>query len=257
MPNLVRYKHNGIIGNGILTTIRDKTVVAEVCGSFYESWTTSGSFYALEEVELLSPCTPTKVIGVGVNYYSMATFLGVDVPSKPVFFIKPASGVIGPDAMIVMPELSNKVDYEIELAVVMKKRGYHIQPGEAFDYILGYTCANDVTAVDLIATGSPWTLAKGFDTFTPLGPCIATDINTDRLYMEAFLNGKRTQSGSTGDMIVKIPQLIADVSKIMTLEAGDVLLTGTIPGKGTLCPGDVIEMAISDIGLLRNKAIRR
>jgi len=256
VPNLVRYKHNGITSNGILTTIGDKKVVAQVCGSFYESWTTNGSFHALGDVELLSPCTPTKVVGVGVNYYSMATSLGIDVPSKPLFFIKPASGVTGPDATIVLPDLSQRVDYEIELAVVIKKRGHHIQPGEAFDHILGYTCANDVTAVDLIEAGSPWTLAKGFDTFTPLGPWIVTDISPERLYMEAYLNGKMTQQGSTRDMIFKIPQLIAHISKIMTLEAGDVLLSGTIPGKGTLSSGDVIGMTISDIGSLRNKVVR-
>lgn len=255
MPIFVRYKHGAVIKDGILTQIGQQKVVAEINGSFYEPWSTNGSYYPLDDVELLSPCTPTKIIGVGVNYYGMAKALDVEVPSTPSFFLKPASGVIGPNANIIIPKISKRVDYEIELAVVIKKRGYQILPSEAKDYILGYTVSNDVTAVDLLESGKSWLLPKGFDTFTPLGPYIVSDICSGRLYMETFINGKRTQSGSTRDMIVKIPQLIAHVSNIMTLEAGDVLLTGTIPGKGTLHSGDEIVISISDIGLMKNTVV--
>jgi len=255
VPIFVRYKHGDITNSGILTHIGQQKVVAEIDGSFYETWATNGKYYPLEEVELLSPCTPTKIIGVGINYYSMAKALSVEIPSTPLFFLKPASGVTGPDTNIIIPSISRQVDYEIELAVVIKKRCQKIASSEAMEYILGYTCSNDVTAVDLLESGKPWLLPKGFDTFTPLGPYIVSDINSDRLYMETFLNGKRTQGGSTRDMIVKIPELIAHVSNIMTLEAGDVLLTGTIPGKGTLYAGDQVVISISDIGSMKNVVI--
>lgn len=255
MPIFVRYKHGDITQSGILTQIGQQKVVAEIDGNFYTRWSVTGNYHPLEEVELQSPCTPTKIIGVGVNYYSMANALDVEIPATPLFFLKPASGVTGPDRNIIIPSISRQVDYEIELAVVIKKRGYKIVPSEAMDYILGYTCSNDVTAVDLLESGKPWLLPKGFDTFTPLGPYIVSDINPDRLYMETYLNNKRTQSGSTRDMIVKIPELIAHASNIMTLESGDVLLTGTIPGKGTLHAGDQIVISISDIGSMKNTVI--
>lgn len=255
MPTFVRYKHGGIMHSGILTQIGQRQVVAEIDGCFYETWTTNGNYHPLEETELQCPCTPTKIIGVGVNYYSMAKALEVEIPSAPLFFLKPASGVTGPDTSIVIPSMSRQVDYEIELAVVIKKRGTKIPPSAAMDYILGYTCSNDITAVDLLEPGKPWLLPKGFDTFTPLGPYIVSGVDPDRLYMETYLNNKRTQHGSTQDMIVKIPELIAHVSGIMTLEAGDVLLTGTIPGKGTLQAGDQVVISISDIGVMKNTVI--
>lgn len=256
MPTFVRYKHGGVVSSGILTQIGQQKIVAEIAGNFYDTWTTNGTYHPLEEIELVCPCTPTKIIGVGVNYYSMAKALDVKIPSAPLFFLKPASGATGPDTSIVIPSMSRQVDYEIELAAVIKKRGKEIPPSEAMNYVLGYTCSNDVTAVDLLESGKPWLLAKGFDTFTPLGPYIVSAINPDRLCMETYLNNTCTQHGSTRDMIVKIPELIAHVSNIMTLEAGDVLLTGTIPGKGTLHAGDQVVISISDIGSMKNTVIR-
>lgn len=206
-------------------------------------------------VSLICPCTPTKIIGVGINYRSTAKNLGMGIPQEPVVFLKPPSGVVGPYGDIILPKLPIRVDYEVELGVVIANRVRNISSDRAKDYILGYTCANDITAVDMIAPDMPWTLAKGFDTFTPLGPCIATGLNPDRLNLIAHLNGHKTQDGASSDMISKAFDIVAYISRVMTLEPGDVILTGTPPGKGRIKAGDVVECRISGIGSIVNKVV--
>lgn len=252
MPKFVRFLRNHQIEAGILTRMQGQEVVAPIRGSFYGQWETTGLYCPLSEVKLLSPCTPTKIIGVGVNYHSMSRALNVRLDDRPLFFLKPPSGMCGPGDMIRIPPAVGRVDYEVELAVVIKSRLKNVAPEEAKENILGYTCANDITAVELIKPDIPWSHAKGIDTFTPLGPVIATDVDPERLTLFAYLNDVRTQYGATSDMHLKPHELIAYLSETMTLEAGDVVLTGTPPSKGSIKSGDIIRVCISGVGCLEN-----
>jgi 2-keto-4-pentenoate hydratase/2-oxohepta-3-ene-1,7-dioic acid hydratase in catechol pathway len=253
MPAFVRFTNDNIVHAGIMVKVAGQAAVAPIEGNIYSHWEARGDYYPLEEVKLLSPCMPTKIIGVGVNYHSMAALMKATLPDKPLIFFKPPSSVIGPGDNIVIPEDAGRVDYEIELAAVIKKRTRNITPGETEQHILGYTCANDITAVELVRPNEPWSLAKGYDTFTPLGPAIVTGLNPERLTLSAYLNGKRTQYGASADMHFKPAELVAYLSQIMTLEAGDVILTGTPPGKGALQRGDKVKVCISGIGCLENR----
>ncbi len=253
MPALVRFIDNGKIKNGLLIRKTTEWEVAEIEGSFYERWQRNGIIHLLSEIQLLSPCTPTKIIGVGVNARTLAYSLKTEVPSTPVVFFKPASSVIGPAEAIKLPRQIGTVNFEVEPAVVIGKRARNVHRDEAKSYILGYSCANDVTAMDQLVNGQAGVLAKGRDTFTPIGPWIETVLNPDRLCLEAFLNGQSRQSGSSGDYVHKIYDLVSYISGIMTLEPGDVILAGTVPGGGQLQQGDEITVRISGIGSLTNK----
>ena len=226
--------------------------VYAVEGSIFGQFRRAEKVAALTEVRLLAPCQPTKILAVGLNYRTHAAEAGMDVPSEPLVFSKPPSSVIGPLEPIVYPTLSQHVDYEGELAVVIGQRARNVLPEKAPDFILGYTCANDVTARDLQKRDNQWTRAKGFDTFSPLGPCIVTDLDPAHLAIRSRVNGEIRQDGSTADMISGVAELIAYISQVMTLEPGDVILTGTPAGVGPLQPGDVVEVEIEGIGILRN-----
>ena len=197
----------------------------------------------------------TKILAVGVNYRAHAAEASLDVPPEPLVFSKPPSSVIGPLDPIVYPVLSQRVDYEGEVDVVMGKRTRNVPPEKARDFILGYTCGNDVTARDLQQRDDQWTRAKGFDTFCPLGPHIVTDLDPAHLNIRTRVNGEIRQNASTADMVFSVAELIAYISQVMTLEPGDVILTGTPSGVGPLQPGDVVEVEIEDIGTLRNPVV--
>lgn len=205
-----------------------------------------------EEFRLLSPCTPTKVLAVGLNYATHAAELGMAIPEEPLFFLKPPSAVIGPGEAIVYPRLSRQVDYEAELAVVIGRRARRVAREEALTYVLGYTCALDVTARDFQRVDGQWTRAKGFDTFCPLGPWIVPGMDPHDLLVECRVNGQVRQRARTSDLIFPVEDLIHRASLVMTLEPGDVLLTGTPSGVGPLRPGDQVEVEIEGIGVLRN-----
>jgi 2-keto-4-pentenoate hydratase/2-oxohepta-3-ene-1,7-dioic acid hydratase in catechol pathway len=209
----------------------------------------------LTAVRLLAPCRPTKILAVGLNYRTHAAEAGYDVPSEPLVFSKPPSSVIGPLETIVYPALSQQVDYEGELAVVIGRQARSVSPVKAHDFVLGYTCGNDVTARDLQRRDDQWTRAKGFDTFCPLGPCIVTGLDTAHLAIRTHVNGEIRQDASTADMVFNVAELIAYVSQVMTLEPGDVILTGTPSGVGPLQPGDVVDVEIEGIGALRNPVV--
>ncbi len=226
--------------------------VYAVEGSIFGQFRQAEKVAPLTEVRLLAPCQPTKILAVGLNYRTHAAEAGYDVPSEPLVFSKPPSSVIGPLEPIVYPVLSQQVDYEGELAVVIGKRVRNVPPQKARDFILGYTCGNDVTARDLQRRDDQWTRAKGFDTFCPLGPYIVTDLDPARLAIQTRVNGEIRQSASTADMAFSVAELIAYISQVMTLEPGDVILTGTPAGVGPLQPGDVVEVEIEGIGTLRN-----
>jgi 2-keto-4-pentenoate hydratase/2-oxohepta-3-ene-1,7-dioic acid hydratase in catechol pathway len=226
-------------------------------GDPFETWMRGTEVASLAGVRFLAPCQPTKIIAVGLNYLSHAEEVGADVPQEPFFFLKPPSAIIAHGGKIVYPaDLSQRVDFEGELAVVVAKSGRNITTREARQYVLGYTCANDVTARDLQRTDPQWTRAKGFDTFCPLGPVIATDADPSNLMVRTRLNGELRQEASTSEMVFSVEQLISYISVVMTLEAGDVILTGTPAGVGELQPGDRIEVEIEGIGTLTNTVVK-
>jgi 2-keto-4-pentenoate hydratase/2-oxohepta-3-ene-1,7-dioic acid hydratase in catechol pathway len=201
---------------------------------------------------MLAPVAPSKIVCVGLNYRAHAVEMGHPLPAEPVLFLKPPTACIGPGEPIVRPAASRRVDHEAELALVIGRRVRSVAPGEADAAIFGYTCANDVTARDLQARDGQWTRAKGFDTFCPLGPWIVAGIDPADLAVEAFVNGARRQASRTSDLIFGTRELVSFVSGIMTLEPGDVILTGTPAGVGPLAAGDVVEVRIEGIGALVN-----
>jgi len=206
----------------------------------------------LAEVSLLPPVKPSKIVCVGLNYKDHAKELGMALPRTPVIFIKPSTSVIGPEEDIVYPAVSSRVDYEAELAVVMKDTTRNISAGEAADHIAGYTCINDVTARDIQKEDIQWTRSKSFDTFAPLGPWIETELDPSRLEISSYVNGERKQHSSTSLFVFDVPALVSFISGIMTLLPGDVIATGTPPNVGPLAPGDEVVVEIEGIGRLRN-----
>jgi 2-keto-4-pentenoate hydratase/2-oxohepta-3-ene-1,7-dioic acid hydratase in catechol pathway len=224
-------------------------------GDPFSDFQLSGVSMNKDKVPLLPPAAPSKVVAIGLNYRDHARELGMEVPREPVLFLKPPSALIGPGSVIVCPASSRQIDFEAELAVVIKKTAAHVSEGEAADYILGYTCANDVTARDLQKIDGQWSRAKGFDTFCPLGPHIETDLDPADLKIRLKLNGGIKQDSSTGQMVHNVFQLVSFVSGVMTLLPGDVILTGTPPGVGQIAAGDSVEVVIEGIGRLQNSVI--
>ena len=227
-------------------------VVYELEGSIFGSCETTGSGIKLEDVRLLAPCTPSKVVAVGLNYRDHAEEVGMPLPEEPMIFMKPATAVIGPGDPIVAPAASRRVDYEAELGVVIGRRAVRVKQAEALNYVLGYTALNDVTARDLQAKDGQWTRAKGFDTFCPIGPAIETSLDPSNVAISSWLNGEKKQESRTSNLIFGVPALIEFISGVMTLLPGDVIATGTPSGIGPMLPGDEIEIRIEGIGSLIN-----
>jgi len=244
----IRFKKNDYIGYGLWE--EDKVKVIE--GDIFGYYVVTDRFYKIEEIEFLTPCIPSKIICVGLNYRSHAEEMKMPLPEEPIIFLKPPSSVLAHNSVIIMPEMSEQVDYEAELGLVIGKRGKNIRPEEAYDYILGATCFNDVTARDLQKKDGQWTRAKSFDTFAPFGPCIATGVNYDNLDIELVLNGETKQKSNTSDFIFNVGRLISFISSIMELMPGDVIATGTPSGVGKLNKGDIVEVKIEDVGILKN-----
>jgi 2-keto-4-pentenoate hydratase/2-oxohepta-3-ene-1,7-dioic acid hydratase in catechol pathway len=203
-------------------------------------------------VRLLAPVIPGKVVAVGLNYHAHADELQMAVQAEPILFMKPRTAVIGPGETIVRPDRSTQVDYEAELAVVVGRRCRNVTSAEAATYVAGYTCGNDVTARDLQRLDGQWTRAKSFDTFCPLGPWIVPEAPSPTARVSARIDGVEAQYGFVGDMIVAPLELLAFVSGVMTLEPGDVILTGTPPGVGPLAAGQTVAVAVEGVGELAN-----
>jgi 2-keto-4-pentenoate hydratase/2-oxohepta-3-ene-1,7-dioic acid hydratase in catechol pathway len=208
--------------------------------------------HSLDDVEILCPCVPSKVVAVGLNYQEHINETGMDKPDTPVLFIKPSTAVIGPGEPIIYPRSAARVDYEAELAVVIGKQCKNVTPEDARSFILGYTCLNDVTERFMQGLDGQWTRAKSFDTFCPMGPHIVTDIEPKGLTVEAYLNGEQKQSASTDLLIFSVDELVSFISGVMTLLPGDVIATGTPSGIGPMEPGDTVEIRIENIGSLVN-----
>jgi 2-keto-4-pentenoate hydratase/2-oxohepta-3-ene-1,7-dioic acid hydratase in catechol pathway len=207
--------------------------------------------FDLSAVKLLAPACPSKIVCIGLNYAEHAAELKMHLPNEPVIFLKPPTAAIGPGAEIVFPSSSQQVDYEGELAVLIRDRCKDVPAREAEKHILGYTCFNDVTARDLQRRDGQWTRSKSFDTFAPFGPWISS-VDPADLDIQTRVNGEVKQSSNTSDLIFDVPRLVEFISHIMTLEPGDVIATGTPPGVGPLGKGDVVEVEIEGIGVLEN-----
>lgn len=226
--------------------------VGPLDGSLYGEYRRLEADLPLDHVRLLAPVLPSKIICVGRNYVAHAKEHNAEVPEVPLLFLKPPSSVIGPNDKILLPPQSQQVEHEAELAVVIGKRGRWISLEEANNHILGYTVANDVTARDLQRRDGQWTRSKGFDTFCPLGPWVQNDFDPADALITCHVNGELRQMASTHDMVFSVRQLIAYASSVMTLEPGDLLLTGTPAGVGPLQPGDRVEVTIEGLGSLSN-----
>jgi 2-keto-4-pentenoate hydratase/2-oxohepta-3-ene-1,7-dioic acid hydratase in catechol pathway len=218
----------------------------------------TGATFPLDDVRLLAPVLPSKVVAVGRNYADHAREMGSEPPAEPVLFLKPSTAVVGHGDPIAYPvKLTQRVDYEGELAVIIGRLCREVPAAQAAEVIFGYTCANDVTARDLQARDGQWTRAKGFDTFCPLGPWIETDADPADLELTTVLNGEVRQQTRTSQLLYDVPALVEYVSTVMTLLPGDVLLTGTPAGVGPLEDGDEVSVTIENIGSLRNTVVNR
>ncbi|MEA4853717.1 MAG: fumarylacetoacetate hydrolase family protein [Christensenella sp.] len=204
------------------------------------------------EYRLLAPSEPKNIVAVGLNYRSHAQELGMEIPKEPLIFSKWATSVLDPGGIIKKPEVCKRLDYEAELAFVVGKQCKSIVPAKAQEYILGYTCLNDVTARDLQQTDGQWARCKGFDTFSPFGPWIETEFDPLHAHVRAILNGNTVQEGYTSDYIFDVYRILAYVSSFMTLYPGDVVTTGTPGGIGPMEPGDQISIVVDGIGELKN-----
>jgi len=207
---------------------------------------------------LLPPCSPSKIVCVGRNYSEHAKELGNEVPTEPLIFLKPPSSLIGSADAIVWPAISDHLDFEGELGVVIGRRAHRVRESHALDHVLGYTCVNDITARDLQKKDRQWTRAKGCDTFCAVGPCIIPkeDLAVEHLRIRTSIDGALKQDGLVRDMIFSVAAIIEFVTAFMTLEPGDLIATGTPPGVGPLQPGATVEVEIEGIGVLRNTVTR-
>jgi 2-keto-4-pentenoate hydratase/2-oxohepta-3-ene-1,7-dioic acid hydratase in catechol pathway len=248
---IARFEYRKEIRYGLV----ERNQVRVLQGELFGHYTLGTDRLPLEELKLLAPCQPSKIVAVGVNYRSHAIEMGKELPASPLLFLKPSSAVLDPGGEIRYPAMTQRVDYEAELAVVIGKTAKAIRPQEADKVVLGYTCFNDVTARDLQKLDGQWTRAKGFDTFAPFGPWIVTDLDPQKLLIESYLNGKRCQSGNTADLIFPVRELVSFISQVMTLHPGDLIATGTPSGIGPMKPGDRIEIVIEGIGRLKNTVV--
>lgn len=228
------------------------TTISEITPHFFGPFKETGRTVPLAKARLLPPCLPGKIVALGLNYRDHALEMNMPLPSQPLVFLKAPSAIIGPEDRIVRPAMSRRLEYEGEMAIVIGKKAKNIPAGRARDYVLGFSCFNDVTARDLQKTDGQWARAKSFDTFAPLGPWIVDDVNPDRLRVETLVNGNKVQRSSTGELIFKVNEIVSFVSRVMTLLPGDVIATGTPPGVGPLRSGDRVEVRIEKIGTLAN-----
>lgn len=240
--------------------IIENDIVYEITGNIYTDFERTATKYKIKDLKFLPPTTPTKIVAVGLNYRDHAEELNMRIPEDPVIFLKPATTIIAHKENIIYPSISNRVDYEAELGIIIKKEMYKITKIEATNYILGYTCANDVTARDLQKKDGQWTRAKSFNTFCPVGPWIfipdeQEDFDPHNLKIQSKLNNEIRQNSSTSNLIFKIEHLLEFISNIMPLFPGDIVITGTPKGVGPISPGDKIEIIIEKIGRLTNFCI--
>ncbi len=226
-----------------------RRVSGDVFGSYQAGAPIAGG---LGSVALLPPVTPSKIVCVGLNYKDHAAETGKPLPAEPLIFIKPTTAVIGPGQPIRIPPGVGRIDHEAELGVVIGRRAHRVPRARAWDYVRGLTCVNDVTARDLQKKESQYTRCKGFDTFAPIGPCIATGVDGAPRQVEGWVNSTRRQAASTGLLIFPIDHLIEFITFVMTLEPGDIISTGTPEGIGPIAAGDTVTVKVEGVGELKN-----
>ncbi|MGG1573903.1 fumarylacetoacetate hydrolase family protein [Fictibacillus sp. NRS-1165] len=244
-----RFTVQSSVYNGVIT---DDNIIREIKGDMFGEWEYTGKTFSWTEVKLLSPLEPNQIIGIGANYVSNVDELPRDLPEIPVFFFKPTSSVIGPEEEIVIPDTLDRVKFESELAIVIGKEAKNVPEEEVLHYVFGYTIGNDVTAPQYFHQDGHWTIGKSFDTFTPLGPVIETELDPFLVEVTAKLNDVEKQNSSTELMIIPIRKMVSYLTRVMTLKPGDVILTGSPVGAELVGAGDVIECEIQEIGKLRN-----
>jgi 2-keto-4-pentenoate hydratase/2-oxohepta-3-ene-1,7-dioic acid hydratase in catechol pathway len=245
-------------GDDIAYGVADVEGVLVYRGSPFVAWEPTETVVPWDTAQLLAPVLPSKVIAVGRNYEDHAAERGGQVPDEPLIFLKPATSVIGPDANVVHPSISNDVQHEAELAAVVSRVARNVKAEDASAYIFGYTAANDVTARDLQMKDGQWARAKGFDTFCPLGPAIETELDPlEKLAVICRVNGEVRQAGFTSDMVFGVAEILEFVTAVMTLLPGDVILTGTPSGISRVVPGDLMEVEVDGVGVLQNRVVAR
>lgn len=242
-----------IAGDEEKTGILKDEIITEIQGDIFNNPVTLNNEYKLSDVKLLPPCKPAKVVAVGLNYVDhVREFSGREIPENPVLFIKLPHTIIGHGDTILLPESSERVDYEAEFAVVIGKYCKNVEPEQAGEYIFGATCLNDVTARDIQRSDGQWTRGKNYETFCPIGPYIVTGLDYSKLDITLRLNGEIKQHGDTSMHIFDTYKLISFISKVIPLEQGDIVTTGTPEGVSPMKDGDVVEVEIEGIGKLVN-----
>lgn len=241
----------GLLVDDVIYNVQSQTIYDD------GALTPGSEVMPLAEATLLPPVQPSKIICIGRNYAAHAAEHHADVPEEPMMFLKPPSALIGPGEAIEIPDGIGRVDHEAELVIVIGKRAHSISKQDALSVVLGYTCANDVSARDYQKKDGQWGRAKGFDTFCPLGPCINTDLDPFDLAVRATVNGETKQDSRTSFMVFDVPTLISFISNVMTLEPGDIILTGTPAGVSPLHPGDTVQVEVEGIGVLENPVRQR
>jgi len=246
---LAQDEHSASPRYGIL----EADLVREISAAPWAEWRATDCSELLSAIRLLAPVEPRKIVCVGRNYAAHAAELGNEVPKEPLIFLKPSTSLIGADERIFLPKYSQRVEHEGELGLVMGRRCAHLDDqDDPLGYVLGYTCVNDVTARDLQKADVQFTRAKGFDTFCPVGPHIESELDPADLQVETLVNGSARQSGRTSLMLFPPAFVVRWISRMMTLEPGDLIATGTPAGVGPIVNGDVVEVRINGIGVLRN-----
>ena len=249
---IVRFRVDGKTRYGVL----DGAGVVEYAGAPWSLFRRGRRRYSLRQVVLLAPVLPGKIVGMGLNHRDHALSLGRNVPDEPVLFFKPTSALIGPDDPIVSPPPCAHLECEPTLGAVMKRRCHNVPAARAREYVLGYAALNDVTARDVQARDGDWTRAKAYDTFCPVGPCIATDLDPNTATIETWVNGTLRRAASTKELVLGMEHVIARVSEILTLLPGDVVATGTPGASGRVEPGDRVEIRVGGVGGLKNAIVR-
>ena len=258
---IARYSHEGVISFGLVEGLEPgdlpgpMTTVSNIDTHPYEPFELTGVSHRLSDVRLLAPVIPSKIVAIGKNYADHAAEMGGAPPAEPLMFLKPSTSIVGPDDPIVLPWQSDHVDEEAELAVVIGRLTRKVSREDALDYVLGYTCANDVSARDIQKADGQWTRAKGFDTFCPIGPWIELELDAGDVEVTGTIDERVVQHGRTSDLIHSIAKIIETISGVMTLLPGDVILTGTPAGVSTLVPGNTVKVSIEGIGTLSNPVI--
>jgi 2-keto-4-pentenoate hydratase/2-oxohepta-3-ene-1,7-dioic acid hydratase in catechol pathway len=260
MTRYCRYVRDGETAWAVL----DSDSVMPLAGDPFDGPSPTGKSLPLSSVQLLPPCLPSKILGVGTNYRAHAVEMGKPIPDEPLLFMKPPSALIGHNQPIVVPSGprpaerptgSWRVDFEGELAVVIGRRCRRARESEALDYVLGFTICNDVTVRDLQKKDGQFTRAKGFDTFCPVGPSLTVGLDPANLRVRTWQNGALKQDSSTSDLIFSVAKVIEIASRVMTLEPGDLITTGTPSGVGPIQPGDRIDIEVEGIGILSNPVV--